>query len=157
TTSQARRHAQSIAGLFRSKTLPESFIYPETPLTNEDIHALIRHAHDRGVEFYLGFGAFAWQGQDQIALYHPDTRTLLDPHLCHALPASRRIVAEYFTELYDTFPEADGMYLEIGCEGDYHCTGPLCQKPLDAFGSKQIGESEISFLREFSERLWKKN
>ena len=146
-----------LAGLFRSKTFPESFIYPETPLTNDDIHALIKHAHDRGIEFYLGSGAFAWFGEDQIGMYHPDARELVDPHLCRTLPASRRIVGEYLTELYDTFAEADGMYLEMGCEGDYHCMGPLCQKPLDAFGSKQIGESEISFLREFSESLWKKN
>jgi hypothetical protein len=33
----------------------------------------------------------------------------------------------------------------------------LCQKALDEFGSKQIGESELSFLREFSEKLWTRN
>ena len=145
------------AGMFRSKKFPESFVSRETPLTNDDIHALIRYAQDRGIKFHLGSGAFAWQGQDQIAIYHPEAREAGQPYLCHTLPASRHMVEEYFAEFYDTFPEADGMYLEIGCEGDYHCTGPLCQKPLDEFGSKQIGESELSFLQEFSEKLWKKN
>jgi hypothetical protein len=146
-----------LAGLFRSKKFPESFIYPETPLTNDDIHVLIKYSQDRGIRFYVGSGVFAWFGQDQIAMYHPEAREVGQPFFCHTLPASRRIVDEYLSELHDTFPEADGMYLEIGCEGDYHCTGPLCQRSLDEFGSKQIGESELSFLREFSEKLWKKN
>ncbi len=146
-----------LAGLFRSKRFPESFIYPETPLTHNDIHVLIKYAQDRGIRFYLGSGAFAWFGQDQIAMYHPEARELGQSVLCRTLPASRRIVDDYLSELHDAFPEADGMYLEIGCEGDYHCRGPLCQKPLDELGSRQIGQSELSFLREFSEKLWKRN
>jgi hypothetical protein len=146
-----------LAGLFQSKKFPESFVYPETPLTHDHIHVLIKYAQDRGIRFYLGSGAFAWFGQDQIALYHPEAREVGQPHLCRTLPASRRIVDEYLSELHDTFPEADGMYLEVGCEGNCHCQGPLCQKPLDEFGSKQIGDSELTFLREFSEKLWKAN
>ena len=49
-------------------------------------------------------------------MYHPEARELGQPYFCRTLPASRRIVEEYLTELQDTFPEADGMYLEIGCE-----------------------------------------
>ncbi len=68
-----------LAGLFRSKRFPESFIYPETPLTHNDIHVLIKYAQDRGIRFYLGSGAFAWFGQDQIAMYHPEAGNSASP------------------------------------------------------------------------------
>ena len=63
----------------------------------------------------------------------------------------------YLLELYDAFPEADGMWLEIGDEGDYACKDPACQKPIDEFGSKVSGQVSPSFLKDFSADLWKKH
>ena len=145
-----------LSGLFRSKTYPETFIYPETPLTTDDVRQLIRHAHSRGVDFYLGTGVFAWFGVDEIAKHHAEVREVGIQHMCRTLPAAQEAMQRYLMELYDTFPEAKGMWLEIGCEGDYHCQGPVCQRVVDEFGSRQIGLSELSFLRAFSAELWKK-
>lgn len=146
-----------LSGVFRSKLFPESFIYPETPLTNGDIHQLIRYAHNHGVDFYLGTGVFAWFGIDEIAKYHAEFRELGLPHMSRTNPASRQAMKDYLHELYDEFPEAKGMWLEIADEGEYACKDPFCQQPVDAFGSKQAGQVTPVFLKEFSAELWKKH
>ena len=146
-----------LSGIFRSKVFPESFIYPETPLTHDDIRQLIRYAHSHGVDFYLGTGVFAWFGIDEIAKYHAEFRELGLPHMSRTNPASRQAMKNYLHELYDEFPEAKGMWLEIADEGDYACKDPFCQQPVDAFGSKQAGQVTPVFLKEFSAELWKKH
>ena len=146
-----------LSGIFKSKLYPESFIYPETPLTNDDIRQLIRHAHSRGVDFYLGTGVFAWFGIDEIAKYHAEFRELGLPHMSRTNAASRQAMKNYLHELYDEFPEAKGMWLEIADEGEYACKDPFCQQPVDAFGSKQAGQVTPVFLKEFSAELWKKH
>ncbi|HZT30842.1 MAG TPA: hypothetical protein VFA33_13210 [Bryobacteraceae bacterium] len=146
-----------LSGIFRSKLFPESFIYPETPLTTEDIRQLIRHAHSRGISFHLGTGVFAWFGIDDIAKYHAEFRDPGVPYMSRTLPAARQAMKRYLHELYDAFPEADGMWLEIGDEGDYACKDPACQKPLDEFGSKVAGQASPDFLKEFSAELWQKH
>jgi len=146
-----------LSGIFRSKSFPESFIYPETPLTHDDIRQLIRYAHSRGVDFYLGTGVFAWFGIDEIAKYHAEFRELGLPHMSRTNPASRQAMKNYLHELYDEFPEAKGMWLEIADEGEYACKDPFCQQPVDAFGSKQAGQVTPVFLKEFSAELWKKH
>lgn len=146
-----------VSGLFRSKLYPETFIYPETQLTTENIRQLIHYANSHGVDFYLGTGVFAWFGVDEIAKHHDEVRELGIDHMCRTLPAAQKAMQAYLTELYDTFPEAKGMWLEIGCEGDYHCTGPLCQRKIDDYGSRQIGKSELSFLKRFSNDLWQQH
>ncbi len=146
-----------LAGVFRSKLHPETFIYPETPLTTEDIRQLIRYAHGKGIDFYLGTGVFAWFGVDEMAKYNADYREVGVQHMCRTLPAARKAMKSYLMELFDIFPEAKGMWLEIGCEGDYHCQGTQCQRKVDEFGSRQIALSELSFLKEFSTELWNKH
>jgi hypothetical protein len=145
-----------LSGIFRSKLFPESFIYPETPLTTDDIRQLIVYAHSRGIEFYLGTGVFAWFGIDDIAKYRPDLRDIGIPYMSRTLPAARQAMKQYLMELYDAFPDADGMWLEIGDEGDYACKDPACQKPIDEFGSKVSGQASPSFLKDFSAGLWQK-
>jgi hypothetical protein len=146
-----------LSGIFRSQLFPESFIYRETPLTTDDIRQLIKHAHSRGVEFYLGTGVFAWFGIDDIAKLHPEFRDVGIPYMSRTLPAARQAMKSYLLELADAFPEADGMWLEIGDEGDYACKDPACQKPVDEFGSKVSGQASPSFLKDFSAELWKKH
>jgi hypothetical protein len=146
-----------LSGVFRSQLFPESFIYPETPLTTDDIHQLIRHAHSRGIDFYLGTGVFAWFGIDEIAKYHSEFREVGIPYMSRTNPKARAAMKSYLHELYDAFPEADGMWLEIADEGDYACKDPECQKPLDDFGSKVSGQVTPPFLKEFSQELWGKH
>jgi hypothetical protein len=144
-----------LSGIFQSKVFPESFIYPETPLTTEDIRLLIRHAHSRGIDFYLGTGVFAWFGIDDIAKRHAEFRDIGVPYMSRTLPAARQAMKSYLLELYDAFPEADGMWLEIGDEGDYACKDPACQKPVYDFGSTVSRQASPAFLKEFSAELWK--
>jgi len=146
-----------LSGIFRSKLFPESFIYPETPLTTDDVRRLVKYAHSRGVQFYLGTGVFAWFGIDDIAKYRADLRDPGIPYMSRTLPAARLAMKQYLLELYDAFPEADGMWLEIGDEGDYACKDPACQKPVDEFGSKVSGQASPAFLKEFSAELWAKH
>jgi hypothetical protein len=146
-----------LSGIFRSRLFPESFIYPETPLTTEDVRQLIRHAHSRGIRFHLGAGVFAWFGIDDIAKYHAEFRDPGVPYMSRTLPTARQAMKSYLMELYDAFPEADGMWLEIGDEGDYACKDPACQKPIDEFGSKVSGQASPDFLKEFSAELWSKH
>jgi hypothetical protein len=79
------------------------------------------------------------------------------PYMSRTNPKSRAAMKKYLHELYDAFPEADGMWLEIGDEGDYACKDPACQKPLDEFGSKVSGQVTPPFLKEFSAELWQKH
>lgn len=146
-----------LSGIFRSKKFPESFIYPETPLTHDDIRQLIRYAHARGIDFYLGTGVFAWFGIDEIAKYRHDLREIGIPYMSRTNPRARQAMKDYLHELYDEFPEARGMWLEIADEGDYACKDPVCQQPLDDFGSRQAGQVTPTFLKEFSAELWKKH
>ena len=143
-------------GLFQSRRLPETFYYKNTRLTTQGVHELIAYAHGLGIEFYLGSGMFAWIGMDELAKTHPEAAAKGKGGLCPSNPTARRLMMEYLTELYDTFPEADGMFLEIRDEyGECEC--PACAKPLDGLGSRQYGASEIGFLRELAQAVWQKH
>ena len=51
--------------------------------------------------------------------------------------------------------EADGIWFEPRDEhGECRCK--TCQTPVDKFGSKQYGQSEMTFLKDFCKALWAK-
>jgi len=144
-----------LSGLFRSKQHPESVVYPETKLSTADIQALVRHAHERGIRFLLGTGVFAWFGVDAIAERFPDSKAVGSGGMCPSNPLARRLNMEYVLEMLDTFPEADGLFLEIRDEyGPCRCE--TCQQKLDDYGSKRYGQAELSFLRELAEQIWRR-
>jgi hypothetical protein len=62
-------------------------------------------------------------------------------------------MTEYALEWLDTFPEADGLWIEPRDEGG-HCECPLCMKVLDGYKSRQYGQSEIAFLKTLMRRAW---
>lgn len=145
-----------LAGLFRSRRLPQTFTCRETKLTAQGVQDLIAHAHALGIEFYLGSGLFAWFGVDELAKTHPEAAAKGAGGLCPAHPTARQMMMDYLTEMYDAFPDADGLFLEIRDEyGECGCDE--CRKPLDAFGSRQYGAAEIGFLRELSQTVWRKH
>jgi hypothetical protein len=129
-----------------------------TKLTVDGVRRLIRHCHDRGIEFFIGGGVFAWCASEQLAKGHPEIRADCPPYygLCPSKPFARTGVREHFLEMYDTWPEADGFMFEIRDEyGECRCLD--CQVRLDEFGSKQYGRAEITWLQEFAREAWKKN
>lgn len=145
-----------MCGLFRSKKCPQAFTYPSTAPTTEEIRQLIDYAHTIGVDFYLGSGVFAWFGLDALAEAHPETKAVGSTGgMCPSNPLARKLNLEYLTEMYDAFPEADGMFLEIRDEyGDCKCE--RCMTPLPE-GGTQYARSELSFLADLRDAVWEKH
>lgn len=127
-----------------------------TRLTVEGVARLIRYCHDRGIEFFIGGGVFAWVASEQLAKGHPEIVAVAPlKGLCPSKPLAREGVREHFLEMYDTWPEADGFMFEIRDEyGECQC--PDCQVAVDAFGSKHYGRAEITWLQEFAHAAWKR-
>ncbi len=148
-------------GLFRSQTHPGAFLdqpgqhYEGVTLDHDDVHRLIQFAHDRGMEFFLGSGVFAWfTAGEYFAKQFPDAAAKDAAGLCPSHPVARKVTREYLAEMIEVFPKADGYMLEIRDElGDCKCD--TCQKPLDDSGSKQFGQSEMDFLEELTANVWR--
>ena len=63
--------------------------------------------------------------------------------LCPSHPASRQALIEYYNEIFDALPEADGLFIESADEwGNCYC--PTCDKKIDDLGSRQFGQSGLS-------------
>jgi hypothetical protein len=145
-----------LSGLFPSKQYPASVTYPESRINVEDMRAMIRHAHARGMKFLIGSGIFAWFGVDALAERFPETRAVGSGGMCPSHPLARKINRECLLEMLDALPEADGFFLEIRDEyGPCNCAA--CQRRLDQRGSKQYGQAELSFLKEFTEEVWRRS
>ncbi len=147
-------------GLFRSQRHPDAFLsrpgqhFARTRLTSDDIHRLIRFAHDRGMDFYFGSGVFGWfTAGEYIAKRFKDAADPSGSLLCPSSPAARRVTREYLSEMIEVFPEADGYMLEIRDEM-HDCKCSTCQKKLDDRGSRQFGQSEMDFLEELTATVW---
>ncbi len=148
-------------GLFRSQRHPDAFLnkpgqhFAKTKLTNDDIHKLIRFAHDRGMDFYFGSGVFGWfTAGEYIAKQFKEAADTTGGALCASSPVAQKVELEYLSEMIEVFPEADGYMLEIRDEMD-DCLCKVCQKKLDERGSKQFGQSEMDFLEKLTATVWK--
>jgi hypothetical protein len=145
-----------LSGLFPSKKYPAAIVYDKSRIGVEDVRAMIRHAHDRGVRFLLGSGVFAWFAVDALAERFPESKAKGCGGMCPSNPRARELNRQYLLEMLDAFPEADGFFLEIRDEyGPCQC--PVCQRRLDQHGSKEYGQAELSFLRELAEEVWRRN
>jgi len=128
----------------------------DTRLTVDGVRRLIRYCHDRGIQFYIGGGVFAWTASHYLIDGHPEIAAVKAGGLCPSQPFARTGNREHFLEMVDTWPEADGFMLEIRDEhGECQCA--RCQVPLDGFGSKGYGRAEISWLQEFAREAWRRN
>lgn len=132
--------------------------------TIEDQRLLVRQAHDLGMKFYLGGALGAWCGTFMLTDREPGTmRTASRDEqggdtsewsLCPSDSRSRRALVEYYKEMYDALPEADGLYMESADEfGECKCD--RCQTPVDRLGSKAFGQSQLSLMREMMAEIWK--
>jgi hypothetical protein len=144
-------------GLFRSRRYPYAFMdqsyYAGVQLTDDDIHQLIQRAHARGMEFLFGSGVFGWIVAGEFAQRFPQAADTTGYNLCPSDPLAQQLTRDYLEEMIEVFPEADGYMLEIRDEyGD--CMDSRCQTPLDPFGSRQYGQSELDFLSSLSQAVW---
>lgn len=162
-----------LSGHFPSKKFPQSYKLEDNNWdstvdsridTLEDQQRLIRMAHDLGMEFYLGGALGAWCGTYILTEREPGTMRVgsLDEQghdtaawsLCPSSPRARQALIDYYKEMYDALPEADGLFIESADEyGECRCDA--CQEPVDDFGSKAFGRNQMSLMREMMHEVWK--
>lgn len=126
--------------------------------TVKDLRAIVRYGRELGLKMYLGSGLGAWVGTGMITNKRPGTMKtgsgLASGSLCPSNPISRRSLIEYHKEEFDALPEADGMYIELADEwGECECE--FCSKPVDEFGSKRFGQSQLSLVQEIALEIWR--
>src|SRR5205807_1745641 len=106
---------------------------------------------------YLGGGMGGWCGTRFITNLRPETiKTGPQMSLCPSHPDVHRSLVEYYAEMMDALPEADGIYLESADE-DGACNCPVCSKALDEFGSKQFGQSQLAILEDLAKSVWERH
>jgi len=147
-------------GLFRSKRYPDAFLakghYAGAKLTHDDINYLIEYAHERGMDFLLGTGVFGWFTAIDFAEKNKDAADSGGEILCPSNQKAQQFTLDYISEMHDVFPKADGYMLEIRDEyGDCFCD--KCQRPVDEFGSKQFGQSELDLLENLTASVWSRH
>jgi hypothetical protein len=158
-----------VSGHFPSKKFPQTYRWVDgvwdsaanTRIgTVEDLQAIIRLVHENGMTCYLGGALGAWTGTGNITHQKPGTMKTgagdAPGSLCPSHPESRTALIEYYDEIFDALPEADGLYIEMADEWG-ECVCPECSKPLDAFGSKQFGKSQLTLAQEIADRIWSKH
>ena len=149
-----------VSGMFPSKKFPQTFDVDASKgtviRTVEQIQEIIRKAHDLGLKLYLGTGVFAWSTAHYLGDGLPKGAMATDAFgLCPAWPEVRQRHKEYFMEMIDALPEADGFFFELRDEQG-ECKCKLCRPPVDKFGSRRYGQHEISFVQEFARDVWRK-
>jgi hypothetical protein len=168
-----------LSGHFPSRKFPQTYkvddllagtLYDSTRKsrigTIEDQRHLIQYAHQMGLKFYLGGGLGGWVGT--LFLTNLESATFKrnsvgdsggnqsEESLCPSQPSVRLALIDYYKEMVDALPEADGLYIESADEmGGCQCD--LCNKPIDAFGSKQFGQSQISLIQQIMQAIWREH
>ncbi len=128
--------------------------------TIADQRAIIRHAHDLGMKIYLGGGMGGWCGTGLITNKKPGTMKTgpgdASGSLCPSHPESRTALKEYYVEMFDALPEADGVFIELAEEWG-ECLCAECAQPIDKLGSKQFGRSLFTLAQAIAEEIRRKH
>jgi hypothetical protein len=158
-----------VSGHYPSAKYPQTYKCADGPWdttvnsrigTIADQRAIIRHAHDLGMKLYLGGGLGAWCGTGLITNKKPGTMKTgpgdTSGSLCPSNLESRTALTEYYVEMFDALPEADGVYIELGEEWG-ECLCAECAKPIDRLGSKQFGRSVLTLARQIADKIRRKH
>jgi hypothetical protein len=162
-----------LSGHFPSQKYPQTYKVKDDRLdtteksrigTLEDQRRLIRAAHERGLKFYLGGAMGGWVGTRFLTNLDPETMKTPLPNgpwegkysLCPSHPKSRKALIEYYTEMFDALPEADGVYLESADEWG-ECACDRCSRPVDQAGSRYFGQAQLSLLQEVASSIWRRH
>jgi len=160
-----------VSGHFPSKAFPQTFKCRDAQFdttqksriaTIDDLQRIIRAAHDRGLKIYAGGALGAWCCTCLLTNLAPGTvktppkgASYPDPSsLCPSHPASRRALIDYYKEIYDALPEADGLFIESADEWG-GCFCPTCSKTIDDLGSTQFGRSQITLIQDIMHTVWR--
>jgi hypothetical protein len=157
------RTADPVAGDIHDSTKESRFA------TLEDQRRIIHYAHEMGLRFYLGGALGGWSGTRMLTHHEPQTmkktpigegneryvdadgRSLIS--LCPSHPKVRQALVEYYKEMFDALPEADGLFLESADEAG-ECRCDMCSKPVDDLGSRQFGQAQLSLVQEIMRAIW---
>ena len=161
-----------LSGHFPSEKFPQSYKVDDNNWdstvnsridTVEDHRQLIRMAHGLGMEFFIGGALGAWCGTFILTDRAPGTmRTgsvdeegndVSEWSLCPSSRRSQRALIDYYKEIYDALPEADGLFIESADEYG-QCQCERCQVPVDEFGSKAFGRNQLALMREMMNEIW---
>ena len=162
-----------LSGHFPSKKFPQTYklnnnVWDSTTDsgigTLDDQRRLIQHTHELGLGFYLGGALGGWCGTFNLTHRQPGTmRTgskdesghdVSEWVLCPSSPRARRALIDYYKEMYDALPEADGLYLESADEyGECQCE--RCRVPVDELGSRMFGQNQLTLVQEIMQEIWK--
>ena len=122
-------------------------------MTNDDVNRLARYAHTLGMEFLIGGGAFSQGGAASLVQDHPTTKAVKAVGMCPSHPTAQDLQIRFSLEMLEIVHEADGVWFAPrDKDGECHCD--VCQRPVDEYGSKQYGQSEMTFLKNFCKALW---
>jgi hypothetical protein len=151
-----------VAGAFRSQKFPITWAYNKDHenVRQDFVRRLIDHAQTRGIKVLLGFTPFGYDGVNQYALEHPETRAVGNDgkpigmagigcwgyNLCPSKPESQRFLLEYVHEMLSFYPNADGLMIESSDYAICHCKdcGP------------NFFDKEFAFVKQISEDVWSK-
>ncbi len=164
-----------LSGHYPSKTFPQTFRLADRDWdstadsridTLEDQRRLIQGAHDLGMRFYLGGGLGAWCGTFMLTDRAPGTmrrdstdesgQDVSEWALCPADERAREALVAYYREMFDSLPEADGLYLESADEYGA-CACPRCAAPSDAAGGRMFGQHQLSLVRRIMHEIWQRH
>jgi hypothetical protein len=145
---------------YRSKTVEGGKTFDTTENSNigtvEDLQKIIKSAHKLGLKIYLGGGLGCWCGTMQLTNGAPETfkRGPKEPSLCPSNSQARQALVEYYQELFAALPEADGLFIESADEVGA-CSCEACDRPIDALGSKQFGQAQLTLCQEIMDAVWR--
>lgn len=145
------------SSFFHSRHYPQALFYRDRKgdyLSHAEIRELIRYSQSKGIKFYMAVGGFAWLTVDTLAELYPETRAKGSAGMCPNNPKAHEVNIAWIEELYQTFPELDGIMVELRDEYGA-CQCEICQTRIDRFGSQKYGQGELKFLRDLSARIWK--
>lgn len=157
------------SGHFPSKQFPQSYkcknvfegkLYDTTEEsqigTVQDLKDIVGSAHKLGLKIYIGGALGGWCGTQFLTNSEPGTFKIgpKEPSLCPSSPKCRKALLDYYQEMFAAIPEADGLFIESADEfGECKCD--LCSKPVDALGSRQFGQSQLSLCQEIMSAIWR--
>ncbi len=162
-----------VSGHFPSKKYPQTYKCADDSFdttvkskigTVEDLQRLVRSTHERGMKFYIGGALGGWVGTRFLTNQEPGTTKTPPPNgpyagkysLCPSHPKSRQALIEYYTEIYDALPDADGLFIESADEWG-GCVCEMCAKPVDELGSTQFGQAQMTLVEEIMQSVWKRH
>lgn len=156
-----------VSGHFPSKKYPQTYKCRDNGWDTteksrigaiKDLRAIMKRSQEMGLKYYLGGALGGWVGTMHLTNMQPGTMKtgegIAPMSLCPSHPASRKALIEYYKEVFDAFPEADGVYIEMADEwGECRCD--TCGKPVDGLGSRQFGQSQLTLVQEIAREIWR--